>query len=181
MRAKTLLLTTLAMALLVSPAYAQETYPSEDITREQIEMVLKGMIGESIDRQLKVADIGDGNVAVGILHRTEEHDSDGELRGIIHTQITEVYVILDGWGTLLTDGELLNATEPSAGSAVVGPTFRADSANGKVREIKQGDVVIIPAGTLHGWITIPDHVTYLSIRTDPHGALPAGYVREGLD
>ena len=80
MGTRTILLTTLTIVLLTSPAYAQETYPTEDITREQIEMVLKGMIGESIDRQLKVVDIGDGNVAVGILHRTDEHDSDGELR-----------------------------------------------------------------------------------------------------
>ena len=152
MGTRTILLTTLTIVLLTSPAYAQESYPTEDITREQIEMVLKGMIGESIDRQLKVVDIGDGNVAVGILHRTDEHDSDGELRGIVHTQVTEVYVILDGWGTLLTDGELVNATEPSAGSDVVGPTFRAESGSGKVREIKQGDIVVIPAGTLHGWI-----------------------------
>lgn len=181
MRTLTILLIAMTMALLAPFALAQETHPTEDITREQIEMVLKGMIGESIDRQLKVVDIGDGNVAVGVLHRTEEHDSDGEHRGIIHTQITEVYVILDGWGTLLTDGEIMNATEPSAGSDVVGPTFRADSSNGKVREIKKGDVVVIPAGTLHGWMLIPDHVTYLSIRTDPHRALPAGYVREGLE
>ena len=38
-------------------------------------------------------------------------------------------------------------------------------------------LLIIPAGTLHGWTEIPDHVTYLSIRSDPHGVLPAGYVR----
>ena len=79
MGTRTILLTTLTIVLLTSPAYAQETYPTEDITREQ------------------------------------------------------------------------------------------------------GDIVVIPAGTLHGWVMIPDHVTYLSIRTDPHSALPAGYVREGLE
>ena len=57
---------------------------AQDIAREDIEMVLKGMIGESIDRQLKVADIGAGNVAVGILHRTGDHDTDGEQLSLIH-------------------------------------------------------------------------------------------------
>ena len=39
-----------------------------------------------------------------------------------------------------------------------------------------GDVVVIPAGLLHGWVEIPDHVNYLSIRPDPDRVLPAGYV-----
>jgi len=60
---------------------------------------------------------------------------------------------------------------------VVGPSFNADAIGGTLREIHEGDVVIIPAGTLHAWTEIPDHVTYLSIRSDPHRVLPAGYVR----
>ncbi len=47
-----------------------------DITREDINTVLESM-GRSIDRQLKVVDIGVGNVAVGILHRTGDNDTDG--------------------------------------------------------------------------------------------------------
>ena len=146
-----------------------------DITREEIQTVLESM-GESIDRQLKVVDIGAGNVAVGILHRDGDNDTDGELRGIIHTQVSEVYYILSGGGTLLTGGEIANPTEPSAGSTLVGPTFSGESRNGQIREVSAGDIVVIPAGVLHGWTEIPDQVTYLSIRPDPNQALPAGYV-----
>jgi mannose-6-phosphate isomerase-like protein (cupin superfamily) len=135
------------------------------------------MIGQSIDRQLKVVDIGAGNVAVGILHRTDAHDTDGAHNGIVHTVVSEVYVMLSGWGTLLTSSEMTNATEPSAGGDVVGPTYSADAVGGTIREIHEGDIVVIPAGTLHSWTSIPDHVTYLSIRPDPHSELPAGYVR----
>lgn len=152
---------------------------AEDILREQIELVLRGMPGVSIDRQLKVVglDEGDGNVAVGILHRTPDRDTDGAHNGLVHVDVSEVYVMLSGWGTLLTASEMTNATEPSAGGDVVGPSFNADAVGGTLREIHEGDVVIIPAGTLHAWTEIPDHVTYLSIRPDPHGVLPAGYVR----
>ena len=136
------------------------------------------MIGRSIDRQLKTVDIGAGNVAVGILHRTGEHDTDGELRGIIHAQVTEVYYILEGGGTLLTGGEIFNATEPSAGSDLIGPTFSGQSRGGVIREISEGDIVVVPAGTLHAWTLIPDEVTYLTIRVDPHDMLPAGFVNE---
>jgi len=137
------------------------------------------MIGQTIDRQLKVVDIGqgDGNVAVGILHRTDAHDTDGARNGIIHVDVSEIYVMLSGWGTLLTSNQMRNATEPSAGSDVIGPTYSADAVGGTVREIHEGDIVVIPAGTLHAWTSIPDHVTYLSIRPDPHNVLPAGYVR----
>ncbi len=148
-----------------------------DITREDINTVLESM-GRSIDRQLKVVDIDVGNVAVGILHRTGDNDTDGELRGIIHAQVTEVYYILSGGGTLLTGGEILNATEPSAGSDLIGPTFSGRSRSGEIREISEGDIVVIPAGVLHAWTLIPDEVTYLSIRADPHDALPAGFVNE---
>jgi hypothetical protein len=177
MRARALLVLLLLTLPLPSGANAQDA--AEDILREQVELVLQGMIGQSIDRQLKVVGLGegDGNVAVGILHRTDAHDTDGAHTGLIHVDVSEVYVMLSGWGTLLTSSEMTNATTPSAGSDVVGPSFNADAVGGTLREIHEGDIVVIPAGTLHSWTSIPDHVTYLSIRPDPHAVLPAGFVR----
>lgn len=148
-----------------------------DIYAEDIERVLENMIGVSIDRQLKIADIGgDVNVGVGILHRTGEHDTDGAHRGLVHAYVTEVYVVVSGGGTLMTGGELFNRGEMSDGSVAIGPSFNAESRGGIVREIEEGDVVIIPAGMMHAWTEIPDHVTYFSIRVDPDQVLPAGYV-----
>lgn len=169
----------LTLLLLPSPALLHAQDAAVDILREDIELVLRGMPGVSIDRQLAVVGLGagDGNVAVGILHRWPERDTDGEMTGLVHADVSEVYVMLSGWGTLLTATDMTNATELSEGGDVVGPSFNADAIGGTVREIHEGDVVIIPAGTLHAWIEIPDHVTYLSIRPDPHGVLPAGYVR----
>ncbi len=166
-----------ALVTFIPVAAAGQQTSAVDITREDVNTVLASM-GRSIDRQLKVVDIGVGNVAVGILHRTGDNDTDGELRGIIHAQVTEVYYILEGGGTLLTGGEIVNATEPSAGSDLIGPTFSGESRNGQIREISAGDIVVIPAGVLHAWTLIPDEVTYLSVRADPHDALPAGFVNE---
>ena len=166
-----------AMVFFPGLSSAQEAAPTSatDISRAQIQTVLESM-GESIDRQLKVVDIGGENVGVGILHRDGDNDTDGAHRGIIHAQVTEVYIILSGGGTLLTGGEIIDPTEPSEGSILIGPTFSGRSRNGQIREISEGDVVVIPAGVLHAWTLIPDEVTYLSIRVDPHLALPAGYV-----
>ncbi len=178
MRTQTSILLTALVTFFPAATAAQQTFAA-DITAEQVNEVLATM-GRSIDRQLKVVDIGIGNVAVGILHRTGDNDSDGELSGMIHTQLSEVYYILSGGGTLLTGGEIMNPTEPSP-DRIVGPTFGGDSRNGRVRQVSAGDIVIIPAGVLHGWTLIPDQVTYLAFRPDPHGILPAGFINPQID
>ena len=33
--------------------------------------------------------------------------------------------------------------------------------------VKPGDIIIIPAGVVHGWLDIPEHVDYLSFRPSP--------------
>ena len=47
-------------------------------------------------------------------------------------------------------------------------------------DVLVGDVVVIPAGVLHGWVEIPEQVRYLSIRPDPDRVLPAGYVNPAI-
>ena len=164
------------------PLTAQETLPATDVYAEQIQTILKNMVGVTIDRQVKVGEIGGGeNVAVGILHRTSDNDSDGAHAGLVHTSIAEVYVVLSGWGTLLTGGELFNQGEIRDLQPVVGPSFNAESRGGVEREIETGDVVVIPVGVMHAWTSIPDHVTYLSIRVDPDQVLPAGYVNPEIE
>ncbi len=176
MQAKPAIMTAALLTLAPTLAAAQT---ATDITHDQVQAVLASM-GNSIDQQLEVVDIGKLNLAVGILHRTGANDTDGALRGAVHVHVNEVYYILSGGGTLLTGGTLSNAEQPSP-DAVVGPTFSADSEGGTIREVSAGDIVVIPAGTLHAWIRIPDQVTYLSIRPDPDRVLPAGYVHPGLD
>lgn len=176
MHLKTTIVTTALLAFAPAVTAGQA---ATDITHDQVQAVLASM-GTSIDQQLKVVDIGELNLAVGILHRTGANDTDGALRGAIHVHVNEVYYVLSGGGTLLTGGELSNATEPGP-DEVVGPTYSADSRNGTIRDVSEGDIVVIPAGTLHAWIRIPDQVTYLSIRPDPDRVLPAGYVHPGLD
>ena len=175
----------LVTLLLPRPAVTeaqQSPDAASDIYVEQIQSVLENMIGVTIDRQLKVTDIGgDVNVAVGILHRTGDHDTDGAHRGLIHAYITEVYIVLSGGGTLLTGGELFNEGELSEGSIAIGPSFNAESRGGVVREIEAGDVVTIPAGLMHTWTSIPNHVTYLSVRVDPDQVLPTGYVNPEIN
>jgi len=45
--------------------------------------------------------------------------------------------------------------------------------------VKPGDIVIVPAGVVHGWTDIPEHVDYLSFRPSP-GIMTAGFVHPVL-
>ena len=178
------ILTVLTMILATSPIQLQALQggmpaSATDITAEEIEAVAAA-IGSSIDLQIKVAAISQGNVAVGVLHRDRLVNEGGPARGLVHRQVSEVYYMLSGEGTLVTGGNVSAGQEFPADmnvvTVLVGPTFRATSEGGRSRQVSEGDVVVIPAGVFHAWSEIPDHVTYLSIRPDPHGALPAGYV-----
>ena len=162
---------------------SQRPTAATDVTRADIQAVFESTDG-GIDRQIRVVDIGDANLAVGVLHR-EPTTTDGDaVRGLIHNQVTEVYYIVSGGGILTTGGTLENP-EPRAPDSdsvlvLVGPSDAGTASDGYSREVSAGDVVIIPAGVFHGWRAIEDHVTYLSIRPDLDRLLPAGYVNPAL-
>jgi len=154
-----------------------------DITLEEWQAVLNAPEG-GVDRQVKVVDIGKSNVAVGVLHRGQVPVSDQPVRGIVHTLVTEVYYVTSGSGVLVTGGTVTNrrdVPDPEDNpivTTIVGESFFGAVArgDGQVREISEGDLVVIPAGVFHGWHEVEDHVTYLSIRPDPDKVLPEGYV-----
>src|SRR5262249_51149231 len=105
--------------------------------------------------------------------------------GISHDVQTEGYLIVSGAGTMVTGGHIVNGSK-SAPDAEVTTTLNGPSCSGAMvgsdvvsREVKVGDIVIIPAGTPHGWSNIPDHVDYLSFRPS-QSALTAGYVNPAI-
>ncbi len=176
--------TMLIMLFAAVPVAASAQVPgATDILASEIETV-RQTLGPSIDQQIKIADIGDGNVAVGVLHRGALEDSGGQPSGLVHSEVSEVYYILSGGGTLVTGGSTNQVRqlppESAAVQTLIGPSYFATSEGGRVREISEGDIVVIPAGLFHAWSEIPDHVTYLSIRPDPDRTLPAGYTHPSL-
>ena len=155
-----------------------------DVTRAEIDAVYE-TLGGSIDKQIKVVDVGKStNVAVGILERGAL-ETEGQVGAIVHHDVTEVYYILEGGGTLVTGGPLEDTAEfPSDSVAVtelIGPSGRGTFQGGVSREVSAGDVVVIPGGVPHGFSRIPDRIKYLSIRGDPDQVLPAGYVNPVIE
>jgi mannose-6-phosphate isomerase-like protein (cupin superfamily) len=174
----------MAAGVLGQPAVsrAQNAPPpalATDITAADIQTVLEAPTGGA-DRQIKVADMGDYNVAVGVLQRGPTKPG-APVSAINHAHVTEVYYILSGGGTLVTGGTVANVRPlPAEGDIVkiaVGPSNQGTFVEpAQTRKVGPGDVVIIPPGVYHGFSEVADHVHYLSVRPDAAHVLPAGYV-----
>ena len=109
----------------------------------------------------------------------------GAPNGLTHDSQTEGYYIVSGGGTMVTGGHIVNGRRSASDSAVTrelngpscsGPVVGSDVV---IRDVKVGDIIIIPPNTVHGWVNIPDHVDYLSFRPSV-GVLTAGYVHPAL-
>jgi mannose-6-phosphate isomerase-like protein (cupin superfamily) len=109
----------------------------------------------------------------------------GAPNGLTHDSQTEGYYIVSGGGTMVTGGRIVNGRRSAPDSAVTrelngpscsGPVIGPDMV---IRDVKAGDIIIIPPNTVHGWVNIPDHVDYLSFRPSP-GVLTAGYVHPSI-
>ena len=48
------------------------------------------------------------------------------------------------------------------------------------QRLYEGDIIIMPAGTPHGWLDVPVGVDYLSVRPDPDRVLPDDYTHPAL-
>ena len=83
----------------------------------------------------------------------------GAETALVHDKTTDVYVIREGSGTLVTGGTIVDDQgQPAAGRGVA-------IRGGNSRQIGVGDVVFIPAGVPHG-IRDSDGITFLNIRFD---------------
>ena len=121
---------------------------------------------------IRVVDAGGYNVAVGVIHRPQTPPG----VAAVHFKVTEIYHVMDGAGTLVTGGTMVNAkTRPPDAISVRledGPGASGTSIQGgETRKIKAGDVVVIPAGVPHWFSQIEGSITYVVVRVDPERLL----------
>jgi len=146
-------------------------------------LMYSGSEGAGTDRQIRVVDLGAYRLGVGVLHRGPTR-AGSPVGAISHSRVTEVFYILSGSGMLITGGTVENERpfppDTEFVRLAVGPSTGGTFAGADRRRVAPGDVVVVPAGVPHGFDDIADHVTYLSIRPDMSGVLPAGYVHPAL-
>ena len=86
---------------------------------------------------------------------------------------------------LFRSGHIVNGTK-FADDSVIATTVNGPSCSGPIvgpdvvfRDVKPGDIIIVPPGVPHGWAEIVDHVDLLSFRPSQR-ALTAGYVNPAI-
>jgi hypothetical protein len=150
-----------------------------------------------------VLDIGHENFAIGVVHRGKtingrmverprmelppprqcgqtvaEAPEGSTAGGITHDVQTEAYYITSGGGTMFTGGQIVNGRYYDL-AELNGPTCLGTAHGVSFRTVKQGDIIVIPAGVVHGWSEVPDHVDYVTFRPSP-GIMKAGWVSPAL-
>lgn len=151
--------------------------PATYIANEEVQAYAKKAIAEKLtDQQMRDVDIGKSHVGVGVVYRGKlaapAPESVAE-----HDLVSEVYHVIEGAATLVTGPDLVDKKRRPANLETVrlfnGPGNNSASIrNGVTHELKQGDVIVIPAGTGHWFTRIDDHILYLMVRIDPDKATP---------
>ena len=136
----------------------------------------KALKEKLLDQQVRDVDLGHARVGIGSVHRGKL-DKPAPNSVAEHDQISEVYHIVSGSGTLVLGPDIVDRQRrPATMRTVVefnGPGNNGSEVrNGVAYDLKPGDVVIIPAGTGHWFTHIDDHIDYIMIRIDPDKVTP---------
>ena len=204
------ILQVLAMVLAAFPAVGLAQAPKDGvyIGDEDVKAVLKHAVDTKRtipDNTIRVIDMDKYQLGVAVIHRgamggggranaaaaANPSPACGEQRpdakgptGIFHDDTAESYVVISGNATLITGGTIVNGRRSAPDSEVTtilnGPSCSGTMVGYTSREIKTGDIIVIPERVPHGFSAIPDHVTYLSIRPDLKKVLQHGYVNPAL-
>jgi quercetin dioxygenase-like cupin family protein len=75
---------------------------------------------------------------------------------ITHPGNTEVHYIIEGAGTIVTGGTIVRPAGAKPGGATI--------QDGVVRQMKKGDVIVIPPDTPHWYKEVEGTITYLEVR-----------------
>ena len=150
-------------------ALAQTPDPGADVTADVIQAAVERMKAEGLtDIPVRTIDAGGHNVGVAVIYRPAAKDIAG---GAVHNEVTEVYHVLEGRGTLVTGGTLVNPKVRELNPRryeLNGPGVSGTDIEGGVsRPIGPGDIIIIPAGTPHKFSEVTEAIIYTCIRLDP--------------
>ena len=157
------MLTLLALMLGLA-AGEQQAASGTLISGDEIAATLKTSIANNtVDAPIKLAEIPGGHKAsVALLRRTK-----AETSALIHDYVTEIYEIVEGSGTLITGGMLMDPKESDLTRVNAGMSHTGMHHGGESRKVKAKDVIIVPAGMAHRFSELDGPITYLVYRFEP--------------
>ncbi len=145
--------------------------PAVDVTAAAIKSFIDTLPKDRIsDQPIRVADVGGYKVGAYGVFRPKAQPG-GAIRH--QTSVTEIYYMLEGTGTLVTGGKMVDEKSTGLSPNTKRPNFGGSRIEGGVtRKVVPGDVVIIPANLPHWWSSLDTDIRYLIFRPDPEGLQP---------
>ncbi len=116
-----------------------------------------------LDTKVAETAVRGGVVRAGVIYRSRP-----ETRALVHQELTEIYLIVEGSGTLVTGGTATES-QPVSDPANLGltPSFFVTQTGGEARRVGPGDIVIIPAGLPHSFSALDGPMSYTIYRFEP--------------
>ncbi|MFN7918160.1 MAG: hypothetical protein U0Q55_22640 [Vicinamibacterales bacterium] len=142
--------------------------PALDVTSADVKAFIDALPKDRVsDLPIRVSDVGGYKVGVYGVFRPKTMPGDANVHD---TTVTEIYVILEGTGTLVTGGTLTNprsvGTSPNTGRQ----NMRGDGiAGGVSRKVGPGDTIVIPGRLPHWFSSLDTDIKYMIYRPDPEG------------
>jgi mannose-6-phosphate isomerase-like protein (cupin superfamily) len=156
----------LVVFVALTTAAQQAPLPATDVTAAEITAFIDKLPKDAIsDLPIKVVDVGGYRVGVYGVFRPKSLKQDAVLHEV---RTSEVYQLLDGAGTLVTGGRLVDERRDPKSTTVRGSRIEG----GVSRRVVKGDVIIIPGRTPHWWSELESDIKYTIIRPDPDNRLP---------
>ena len=90
----------------------------------------------------------------------------------VHQKETDIFYIIDGAATFVTGGTMIGGQE-SRPDQLLGSSIEG----GEVRQLKKGDLIVIPAGTPHWFKDVPQSINYYMVKYSSRSG-PAPCLRE---
>jgi hypothetical protein len=166
------LVAALVALLLPRAAWAQgPPPPAIDLAAGDIKAFIDNLPKDRVsDLPIRVVDVGGYKVGVYGVFRPKAVSGDA----IRHeTSVSEIYYMLEGSGTLVTGGTMVEERSAGASPNTKRPNFRGSRIQGGTsRRVVPGDVIIIPGRVNHWWSLLDTDIRYLIYRPDPEGLQP---------
>ena len=162
-----LIVLTVSVGAQAPKSPAQPAMPAVDITHGDIKAFIDKLPKDAIsDLPIRVVDVGGNRVGVYGVFRPKTAKQDAVLHEVVNS---EIYYMLEGAGTLVTGGAMVEERRQAPPSTLVRAS-RID--NGVSRRVVPGDMIIIPGRTPHWWSSLETDIRYLIVRPDPANRIP---------
>lgn len=159
--------------VLLAPAVAaaQSPPPALNLSAAEVKAFIDQLPKDRVsDLPIRVTDVGGYRVGVYGVFRPKAPLGDANLHD---TTVTEIYYMLEGSGTIVTGGTLVDKRSAGASPNTKRENFRGSRIEGGVsRHVGPGDIIVIPGKLPHWWSSLDTDIRYLIYRPDPEGLQP---------